>query len=56
MHHSTVVHGIKSVGDAIDMNFNPEKNLYIEIMKQLETNTKLYNSPATRQTADTCTI
>ena len=56
VHHSTVVHGIKSVGDAIDMNFNPEKNLYIEIMKELETNTKLYNNPATGKTADTRTI
>lgn len=34
-HHSSIMHGIKTVGDAIDMNFNPEKNLYIEIMKQL---------------------
>lgn len=55
-HHSSIMHGIKQISDAIDMNFNPEKNLYIDIMNQLEANTKLYNRPAKGQTADTRTI
>ena len=56
VHHSTVVHAIKMIGDAIDMNFYPENGYYTEIMSKLETYTKLYNSPATRQTADSCVV